>query len=162
MPKTKKTSAKKKHEQNLDQLIDKVNDLDDKWRRALADYDNLEKRFAQEKESITKFLNAGLVEKILVIVDDLERAADHIKDKGLTMILHKLVSLLKSEGLAEITAAKQPFDPVTMDCVDLVKGTANTVTDVVQKGYMFNGRVLRPAKVKVGKGGSGGSDNKSE
>ena len=152
-----KTAPKRKSRHagrmDSDSFPQQVKLLENKWRRALADYQNLEKRVRQEKQEFTKFLNAGLIEKLLVVVDDLERAAGHVKDQGLTLIVDKMVSVLESEGLVEIKASGQAFDPVTMDCVDLVVGPDNKVIKVVQKGYTLNGRVLRPARVKVGKGG---------
>lgn len=151
MAKTKANPNLNKND--ISDLKNKVDGLENKWRRALADYDNLEKRIVQEKEELTKFFNAGLIEKILVIVDDLQRATKYIKDKGLNMILNKLKSILTSEGLEELSTEGSLFDPVTMDCVDLVKGADNIVVEEVQKGYLFKGRILRPAKVKVGKGG---------
>jgi molecular chaperone GrpE len=156
MSKTKiKTKPAVSHPPNgqKSSLQKQIDDLSLKWKRALADYHNLEKRIEAEKEALTKFLNAGLIEKLLVITDDLERASIHIKDRGLAIILNKLTDVLRAEWLQEIKVEDQPFDPETMDCIDLVRGSNNQVINVVQKGYWLHGRVLRPAKVKVGKGG---------
>jgi molecular chaperone GrpE len=144
----------KPNDQNSQTLLQaKIDELDNKWKRALADYQNLEKRIEQEKEELTKFLGAGLIEKLLTVLDDLERACHHLNDKGLALIQSKFKSVLTSEGIVEIEAQKQIFDPVTMDCADLVIGPDNQVVEVIQKGYLLHGRVLRPAKVKVGRGG---------
>jgi len=139
--------------QQLNSLSLQIEELDNKWKRALADYQNLEKRVEEEKLSLTKFLNAALIEKLLVVLDDLERAQVHYRDKGLAMVVDKLRLILHSEGLKEIDADKADFDPETMDCVELVKGQDNKVVSIVERGYLLHDRVLRPVKVKVGKGG---------
>lgn len=148
-----KQKKKIKLKASLQELQEKIDVLEGKWKRALADYQNLERRFSTEKEVLAKFLNGTLIEKLLVIVDDLERASEHIKDQGIKMILDKFKSVLFSEGVEEIRAENRNFDPETMDCVDLVKGPNNQVIKIIQKGYLLHGRVLRPVKVKVGKGG---------
>lgn len=134
----------------LKQLEQNIEDLEKKWKRALADYDNLEKRLNQEKNEFVKYANTCLIIKLLDTLDDLEKAEKYLKDKGLTLALDKLRLILKKEGLKEIKAEKEIFNPEIMDCVELVQGKKNTITAVVQKGYFLNQKVIRPAKVKVG------------
>lgn len=128
----------------------KIVDLEDKWKRALADYANLEKRIDKEKENFIKFYNAQLLGKLLVIVDDLERCEKHLQDQGLTITLNKLKEVLKNEGLEEIKAQGEEFDPQTMEAMEIVKGSKNKIIEVVDKGYRLGDKVLRIAKVKVG------------
>lgn len=128
----------------------KIVDLEDKWKRALADYANLEKRIDKEKENFIKFCNAQLLGKLLVIVDDLERCEKHLQDQGLTITLNKLKEVLKNEGLEEIKAQGEEFDPQTMEAMEIVKGSKNKIIEVVDKGYRLGDKVLRIAKVKVG------------
>lgn len=142
----------KKTQPTIKDLQRQLDQLEENWKRALADYRNLEKRIAQEKKDFVKFATASLLDKLLSVYDNLVAANRHLKDKGLKMIVRQFWSILQSEGVAEIKAQGQPFDPQTMDCVELVKGPKNRVVEVVLKGYTLNGRVLRPAKVKVGKG----------
>ena len=134
-------------------LEDQIKDLTEKWKRALADYANLEKRVQLEKEAFIKFSSAGLIEKLLAVLDDLERAERHLKNKGLAIAVDQFRSVLKTEGLEEIKALNTKFDPNSMDCVEMVKGKKNMVIELVQKGYLLNNKILRPAKVKVGRGG---------
>ena len=77
-------------------------DLEDKLKRTLADYANLEKRIAKEKSEFIKLSNAVLLDKLLAVLDDLERAEDHLKDKGLTMALSQFRIVLKADGVEEI------------------------------------------------------------
>jgi len=130
----------------------RVKDLEAKWRRTLADYANLEKRFEREKKEFTKFANAVLLDKLLAALDDLERAEAHLSDKGLSIALEQMRVVLRTEGVEEIKAVGQKFDAETMDCAEVVKGSKNIIVEVVNKGYKLNGQVLRPARVKVGQG----------
>ncbi|MCX6726179.1 MAG: nucleotide exchange factor GrpE [Candidatus Shapirobacteria bacterium] len=129
----------------------KILDLEGKWKRALADYANLEKRIDNEKQYFVKFCNAQLLEKLLLIVDDLERCEKHLQDQGLSLTLNKLKEVLKNEGLEEIKAQGEEFDPQTMEAIEIVEGPENKIIEVVNKGYHLGDRVLRIAKVKVGR-----------
>jgi molecular chaperone GrpE len=145
---------KKKTEKNqrLIELEEKVKDLEDKWKRALADYANLEKRILAEREQFVKFSNASLVDKLLGVLDDLERAETHLKDKGLVLAIGQFRRVLETEGVEEIKVSGEKFDPEAMDCVEITKGPKNIVVEILTKGYKLGDRIIRPAKVKVGKG----------
>jgi len=134
------------------QLEDRAADLENKCKRAVADYLNLEKRLEKEKELFIKLANAQLLDKILPILDDLETCQKHLKDKGLELVLSKFRQLLASEGVEEIKAADQEFDPKMMDATEIARGPKNKVAEVISKGYKIEDRVLRPAKVRVGQG----------
>ena len=128
----------------------KATSLENDLRRALADYANLEKRVNREKAAFAKFANAVLIEKVLAALDGLERAEKHLQDKGLTLALGQLKTALLSEGVEEIEVIGKEFDVNEMDCVEVIEGKKNRVAEIVNKGYKLNGRVLRPAKVKIG------------
>ncbi len=127
--------------------------LEFQLRRSLADYQNLKKRIDSDKVDFIKFASASLIDKLLSVLDDLERAETHLKDKGLKLTLDQFRQVLKSEGVEELTVINTDFDPQTSDCQQLVKGPKNKIINIIQKGYLLNGKVLRPAKVKVGQGG---------
>jgi molecular chaperone GrpE len=133
-------------------LEKKLVEAEDKWKRALADYHNLEKRIVKEKESFVKFSNAQLWGKLLPIIDDLDLAEKHLKDQGLSLTLNKLKEVLKSESVLEIEMQGKDFDPHLMEAVEMVEGPENKVIEVLSKGYLLGEKVLRPAKVKVGNG----------
>lgn len=132
-------------------LEQKIAELEDKWKRAIADYHNLEKRVTSQQSEFVKFANAALISRLLNIIDDLNRAANHLKDPGLKLIINQLNDLLATEGVTAIEAMGKPFDAHTMEAVDTIDGPENQVVDIVATGYMLNDKVLRPAKVKVGK-----------
>lgn len=142
-----------KRNKKKNQLEERIKDLEDKWKRALADYDNLEKRVLAERADFIKCSNASLIDKLLGVLDDLERTEEHLKDKGLSLVVNQFHRALETEEVEEIKALGEKFDPELMDCVEIVKGSKNIVAEVCLKGYRLAGKVLRPAKVKVGKGG---------
>ncbi len=130
----------------------KLEDFENRLKRALADYANLEKRVEREKEEFIKLANAQLLDKLLPVLDDLELCEKHLRDKGISLIHNRFQEVLESEGLEEIKALGESFDPETMDCVELIAGPKDKVIEIVLKGYLLNNKVLRPAKVKVGQG----------
>ncbi len=133
-------------------LEEKVIDLENKWKRALADYANLEKRIAKEKEDFVNFSKSCLVVKMIGVLDDLERCQKHLKDEGLNLTVSRLKEVLKSEEVEEIEALGKNFDPKLMEAVEVVAGQKNKILEVILKGYLLNKKVIRPVKVKVGQG----------
>ncbi len=133
------------------------------WQRAEADLINFKKRSEQEKVEITKFANAVLVMSLLPILDDFERALDNVSIKlagftwvdGIRLIQRKLQAVLESQGLSQIEALGNDFDPAVHEAVLSVEGEEGKVIEELQKGYKFHERVLRPAMVKVGKAKEG-------
>lgn len=143
--------TKDKKQKTKDHLV-KIKELEEKWQRVLADYDNLRKRVEKEKREFVKFSSASLIDKLLPVLDTLEECVKHLKDEGLKLSLEQFKKVLASEGLKEIKTKGEKFGPEKMDAVEVVKGKKDIVVEVVLKGYNLNNRVLRPAKVKVGQG----------
>lgn len=136
--------------------------LEERLKRALADYQNLEKRFAKESEKIIRFANSTLLLKLLELKDNLERASQNIQDEGINIVLNQLKEILTDEGVQEIKAKNQKFNPELMEADEAVKGKKDMVTEVVQKGYKLHDRILRPAKVKVGSGNNKDKKHKKD
>jgi len=133
-----------------DQPKKQIEDLTNRWKRALADYQNLEKRYEKEKADFVQFANSNLILKLLSILGHLEKAAEHLKDEGLDLVIVEFKRLLNNEGLEEIDCSGKPFDPEIMEAIEVVKGgEANQVAEVVSKGYLLKGKLLSAAKVKV-------------
>ena len=131
------------------------------WQRAEADLANYKKRTEQEKSEFTASANSLLMLSILPILDDLERAFSSIPDnlvrltwvEGIGLIHRKLESVLQAQGLTEIQAIGQPFDPTLHEAVMHEEGgEEGIVKGELQKGYKLYGRVIRPSLVVVGKG----------
>ena len=145
-------NRKKQEKSSAADADQKVRELEENWKRALADYRNLEKRIESQQQAFVRLANAALIDKLLSILDDLERAASHLKDYGLNLVIGKLNGVLDSEGVKAIKSEGEAFNPETMDCTEMVNGPKNAVTETVLKGYTLNDHVIRPAKVKVGNG----------
>ena len=138
------------YENQIKELQDKVESLDNSWKRALADYSNLEKRTADEKENFLTLVKIQIVESFLPFFDNLEKIQEHSKDEGLNLTLKDLQKVLKNIGVEEIEAEGKDFDHNIMEAIEVQKGEKNKVLKIIQKGYLLNGFLLRPAKVAVG------------
>jgi len=136
----------------VSQLKEEIADLENKWKRALADYDNLQKRVEKEKLEFIKYAGIRILEKFLEIYDDLQVCESHLKDKGLNLICARFEEILRSEGLRKISALGETFDPQKMEAIEVVEGPEDKVMEVVRDGWEIEGKVIRPAKVKVGGG----------
>lgn len=131
---------------------DKIKELENNYKRVLADYHNQERRFKEDQSKIIKMANATLIEKLLLDIDALELAQKHLNDHGLQMVIDQFKKTLIGEGLSEIDTDNKIFDPLTMDCVEVVPGKKDHVVETLTRGYYLFDKVLRPAKVKVGSG----------
>ncbi len=128
------------------------------WQRAQADFTNYKRRSEQEKEETAKFANSILMLNLLPILDDLERAFASLPPRlakltwvdGIKLIERKLRTSLEAQGLSEIKAQGEPFDPNLHEAVRHGEGKEGIVIEELQKGYMLHGRVIRPAMVVVG------------
>ncbi|QGQ95705.1 nucleotide exchange factor GrpE [Paenibacillus psychroresistens] len=137
-----------------------ANDNHERYMRVQADYDNFRRRSRQEKEDFAKYASVKLIEQLLPIVDNFERAlvaSKSVKDfevliKGIEMTAKQLDQVLESEGLKAIESVNQPFNPdfhqaiMQVDSEDHEEGT---IVEEIQKGYMLKDKVIRPAMVKV-------------
>jgi molecular chaperone GrpE len=142
-----------KNDKLVEELKTKINQLENNWKRALADYQNLEKQVQAQKRDWLDFATRELVLKLLPILSNLEKSAAHLKDKGLELTVGQFKKLLEQEGLEEIVVepGKTNFDAAWMECIDVARGKENQVIKVLEKGYKLKGRLLRTAQVVVGK-----------
>ncbi|MDF2669415.1 MAG: grpE [Paenibacillus sp.] len=131
-----------------------------RYLRTQADFDNFRRRSRLEKEDFAKYASAKLIEQLLPIVDNFERAlsASHdVKDfdalmKGVDMIFRQLDQVLVQEGLTSMNAVGQPFNPEYHQAIMQVESEDHEegiVLEEIQKGYILKDKVLRPAMVKV-------------
>lgn len=133
------------------------------WQRAQADFINYKRRVEQEKEEVGKFANATFMLSILPVLDDLGRAFASIPPHlskltwvdGVRLIERKLQAILEAQGLSEIKALGEPFDPKLHEAAMHGKGKEGMVIEELQKGYKLHDRVIRPATVVVGSGEEG-------
>ncbi|MDL1963298.1 MAG: nucleotide exchange factor GrpE [Deltaproteobacteria bacterium] len=135
----------------------------DRFLRVSAEFENYKKRSAREMSEFKKFANESLIKELLLIIDNLELAINSSKDEensnnglieGIDMTLKKLLKILGEFGLKQIESLEKPFDPNFHQAVmqeETDKHSQNTVIKELQKGYILNERLLRPAMVVVSK-----------
>ena len=143
--------------EKMEGLAKLVADVNDKYLRLAAEYDNYRKRTAKEKESIYGDAKADTIKPLLAVYDNLERGIAQYDEadvhrQGLELILRQFSEALTKLGVTEIEAKGQPFDPGLHNAVMHVEDETageNTVVEVFQKGFMLGDKVLRFAMVKV-------------
>jgi len=135
-----------------------LDELNDRYLRMLAEFDNFRKRTAREKASMYDDGVVDAITNILPVIDNLRRALDSDPNqddslyKGVDMILKQLMKTLGDMGIEEIAAHGQPFDPNYHFAVAHTQDSEhseNTVTEELQKGYKYKDKVLRHSMVKV-------------
>lgn len=143
--------------EKMEGLAKLVADVNDKYLRLAAEYDNYRKRTAKEKESVYGDAKADTIKPFLAVYDNLERGIaqydeSDVHRQGLELILRQFTEALTKLGVTEIEAKGQPFDPGLHNAVMHVEDETageNTVVEVFQKGFMLGDKVLRFAMVKV-------------
>ena len=145
----------------VDELKIKLDEMEDKFLRVSAELANIVQRNRNERELIQKYRSQDLGKKLLPVIDNLERAiAAEVTDeqsislkKGVEMVLESLNVALKEEGIEEIPAKGEQFDPNVHQAVQIVPVSegveADTIVEVLQKGYKLQDRVLRASMVIV-------------
>lgn len=134
-----------------DELKKQVEDCENKYKRALADYQNLEKRSIEQRKEWIKSANRDLLLRLLPVLDTLILTSQHVQDQGVAASIKQFEDVLKSEGVEKIEVVGQQFNPQTMECVITTEGEEGKVLEELQAGYMLYDKILQPAKVKVGK-----------
>lgn len=149
--KQKKTSSTT-YKKRIEDLEHQLKEVTENWKRAVADYQNLEKRTQRDREEFAQFASKQLIEKLLPVLDTLEIAAQHVKDNGLNLAIETFKKALQEEGLERIDTNNRKFDPFEMECIETISGKKDDfVCEQIQAGYKLKGKVIRPAQVKVGK-----------
>jgi molecular chaperone GrpE len=141
---------------------EKLAELQDRYLRLSAEYDNFRKRTLKEKIDLQKSANENLLEAILPVADDFDRAMQSVDDakdikavkEGMKLISGKFKGFLNQQGVKEIEAVKKEFDTDLHEAITKIpapsKKLKGKVVDVVQKGYYLNDKVLRFSKVVIG------------
>lgn len=131
----------------------KIEEAINNWKRAVADYQNLEKRVVEERVNLIKTANRDLIARLLPVLDTLMLASTHIKNEGLELAIKQFIDLLKNEGVERIETEGKEFDPRVMECVETDpsagSGQEGRVLEEIRAGYTLYGSVLRPAQIRV-------------
>jgi len=170
VPKERRTEG----EEELKKKFEECQKLKDEyltgWQRERADFLNYKREELERVEEILKYADEGLILKILPILDNFEivekklpeNLRNDVNIKGLLQIKNQILNFLKNQGVEEIKSVGEKFDPQLHEVVGevapseaLAKGgksvESGIVIEEIQKGYKINGRLLRPAKVRVTK-----------
>lgn len=162
--KSKKKSkfGKKTDKDLLAEYEEKCNELNDKYLRLYSEFDNYRKRTSKERLDLLKTASQDLMVELLPVLDDFDRALVAMSDnnahedsvKGVELIFNKLFTLLSQKGLEPMEAQGKDFDTDYHEAITNIPAPSEDmkgkVIDVIQKGYLLNGKIIRFAKVVVG------------
>jgi len=137
-------------EKKIEELESEVSKWKEKYLRALADYQNLEKRVVETRSEDVKYAAKNIVVKFLPVLDTFAKVQQHLKDQGLDLALKQLGDFLADEKIEKIEVIGKKFDPHTMECIEVI-GDGDEVIEELRPGYTMHDQVIRVAQVKVGK-----------
>ena len=161
-PESKKKGRKSKADKKLGELQEKYDDLNDKYLRLYSEFDNYRKRTNKEKLDTLKSASADVITDLLPVLDDFDRAmkamddhgADEESIKGVELIYNKFKNILTQKGLEPMDSMGKEFDTDYHEAVTNIPAPSDDlkgkVVDVIEKGYLLNGKIIRFAKVVVG------------
>jgi molecular chaperone GrpE len=147
----------------VDKLKDEIAEQRDKYLRLAADFDNYRRRVARERVDLLQTATKDVIVSLLDILDDVDRASDQMEKtddaeiikEGFLLIFNKLKNQLQARGVKEMDSLHQDFDPELHDAVAEIPAPSEKlkgkILDNIQKGYYLNDKLIRHAKVIVGK-----------
>ncbi|MBK7108633.1 MAG: nucleotide exchange factor GrpE [Chitinophagales bacterium] len=144
------------------EMINKLEEQKEKFLRLLAEFENYKRRTSKEKIEMLKVAGQDVIKDLLPALDDIDRAEQVMKEakdvdavkEGLNLISEKIKNILKSKGLQNIVQIGDDFDTETMEAItEIAAGEkmSGKVVDILEKGYTLNEKIIRYAKVVVGK-----------
>jgi molecular chaperone GrpE len=146
-------------DRRVEELSSQLEEANARYVRLAADFDNYKKRARQEQADTMRFAAATVAERLLPVVDDAERALEHVPDgvdenwlKGVRLTFQKLQEVLAAVGVERVESVGSPFDPKLHEAVgsdETSEHPEDTVTTELRPGYRMHDRILRPALVKV-------------
>lgn len=160
---SKTTETKKEHNkekelnEQISKLKDELEDIKDRHTRLIAEFDNLKKRSAKERENLYGSIMGDVISSLLPVMDNLEKATEaESKDeeykKGIELVLKQFKDVLSANGVTEIEAVGQPFDPSIHEAVSSIQDEnlgEKIVAQEYRKGYKIGNRVIRHSMVVV-------------
>ncbi|MBS1588531.1 MAG: nucleotide exchange factor GrpE [Bacteroidetes bacterium] len=151
------------NESELEKVKAELAEMKDKYLRLMAEFDNFRRRTAKERIELSQTAGKEIVESLLVVLDDADRATKQMEasndtvqiKEGITLVFNKLHTILQHKGLKKMESVKQPFDADLHEAITEIPTGDETLTgkvvDEIQPGYYLNDRLIRHAKVVVGK-----------
>lgn len=155
----KEETTKEEIEKKLEESEQKKEEYFSGWQREKADFLNYKKQEFERLKGTLCIAKESVFEEVIPVLDNFRLAEKAISEEdknnksvtGLLMIKKQLEDALKALGLEEIGSVGKPFDPSLHEAIEEVEGESGIIVEEVEKGYSYNGKVLRPSKVKVGK-----------
>ena len=148
-------------DERLEKIEAEIQEQKEKYLRLYAEFDNFKRRTAREKIEMMQTAGKEVIQGLLEVLDDMERAEKQLTQsadsqaarEGLTLVFHKLRALLQAKGLKEMESVGKDFDPDRHEAITEIPSPGNEgkVVDQVEKGYYLNDKIIRFAKVVVGK-----------
>lgn len=150
-------------EEELEKAKNETRELSDKYLRLVAEFDNFRKRTAKERNELIKTAGEDIIKSLLDVMDDAERAEKQMEKptdveslkKGMELIFNKLKNVLEAKGLTKMQSKGEEFNPELHDAITEIPAPtekeSGKVLDEVQTGYYLNDKIIRHAKVVVGK-----------
>ena len=153
----KKEENVSKLKEELKQKQEDFDELTDRYKRVLAEFENYKKRSAKERESLYNMVTSDIVEKILPVLDNLENAAnakteDEGYKQGVELVLKQFQDVLKAQGVEAIPSVGETFDPELHEAVSSVQDDAlgeKEIKEEYRKGYKIGNKVIRHSMVVV-------------
>lgn len=137
----------------VQEMGEKLAELNDKYLRLYSEYENYRKRTNIEKADLLLNGSREMMKAILPVIDDFERALAATQDEGVSLIYNKMMKILEQKGLKPMNVKGEKFDENLHEAITRIPATEDSqkglVVDVVEKGYYLNDKVLRYAKVVV-------------
>lgn len=160
--KKKKDDTTEELQKTLEEKEESLKELNNKFLYLQADFENFKKIKAKEKQDLLKYGNEILIQELLPVIDNLERAIEHASKSeeskgivdGVQITLNEFLKVLERSGVEKVEAVGNKFDPNFHEALfqeEREDMEPDTVTSEIQKGYTLNGRLLRPARVAVSK-----------
>jgi len=147
--------------EEIKRLKEEIAELKDKYLRQAADFDNFRKRSAKERLELIQTAGSEVISSLLEVVDDFDRAEKQIQNtpgdttaNGILLIINKLKNILQARGLKAMETLGEEFNPDQQEAVTTLtvdKELKGKVVDEIEKGYYLNDKIIRFAKVVVGK-----------
>ena len=149
-------------EDELEKLRSEVDEQKDKYLRLFAEFDNYKRRSAKERNELTQTAGKDVIVSLLEVMDDCDRAEKQLKEsndiaslkKGIQLVFNKLRSTLQAKGVTAMDSVNAEFDVEKHEAIseiEVPEKQKGKVVDVVEKGYYLNNKIIRVAKVVVGK-----------
>ena len=151
------------NDEEIEKLESALQEQKDKYLRLMAEFDNYKRRNAKEKEELRQTGGKDLVSSLLVVLDDMDRAGKQLETttdinllkEGISLIFNKLRAILQQKGLRAMDAVNEEFNPDLHEAITEIaapkQNMVGKVIDMVEPGYYLNDKLIRHAKVVVGK-----------